>query len=94
NFSFIVSTLLNNDYPMHFIFQTITHRLKFLISAENIDVNIHSQSPSSPTPSPFFTIPFSSSFPRNFISNIKKYTNRRLAYTVNNKLKSFIRLHK
>lgn len=85
---------MNNGYPMHFIFQTIFQRLKALISTKNNDVSMLSQPLSSLTPTPFFTIPFSLSFPRGFISNIKNYTNRRLAYTVNNKLKSFIRLHK
>ncbi|EFN66198.1 hypothetical protein EAG_02664, partial [Camponotus floridanus] len=35
NFSFIISILLNNGYPIHFIFQTITQRLKFLIFTKN-----------------------------------------------------------
>lgn len=32
NFSFIISTLLSNGYPINFIFHTISQRLKFLIS--------------------------------------------------------------
>jgi len=93
NLSFIVSTLLKNGYPIKFIFHTMSQRLKFLISNFNNNL-VPPPSQPSPSPTSFFTIPFCTGFPNEFVSNIKNYINKRLAYTVSNKLKSFIRLYK
>ncbi|EFN64533.1 hypothetical protein EAG_00770, partial [Camponotus floridanus] len=56
NFSFIINTLLNNGYPIHFIYHTIFHRLKYLIS--NVNVNTSSLIQPLPFSIPYFTIPF------------------------------------
>jgi len=69
NLSFIISTLLNNGYPINFIFHTISHRLKFLISNSKNNTIAPTQSP----PPQFLS--FSSSFPKDFVSNIKNYLN-------------------
>jgi len=90
NLSFIVSTLLNNGYPIKFIFHNISQRIKFLISNSNACVS----PPPSPSPTSFFTIPFCTNLPKDFVSNIKQYTDKRLAFTVSNKLNSLIKLHK
>lgn len=92
NFSFIISILLINGYPTNFIFRTISRRLKFLLSNSNANSTYPSQFSSSSIP--FFTIPFSKNVFTEFITLIKNYTNIRLAFTVNNKLNSFIKLHK
>lgn len=43
---------------------------------------------------PYFSIPFTKGILKKFVLAVQNYTNRRLAFTVNNKLNSSIRLHK
>lgn len=91
NLSLIVNILLDSYfYPIHFIHKTILRRLKFLIS----NTNPYPSSTPLPSPSPhFFVIPFIKGIPRKLYTRIRDNGNK-VAFSVNNKLNFFIKLHK
>ena len=91
NFNIIIDILLNNSYPLEFIFRILHERLKALISKSN---NSKENREKEDTLSvPFFTVPFISNFSEKFRS-ITKDINVRLSYRSLNKLSSFIKTHK
>ncbi|XP_029673125.1 uncharacterized protein LOC115241501 [Formica exsecta] len=90
NFDFIIKILLDNNYPLDFIFQTIFNRLKFLISSRGLSIdeeNVNKKIVS------YFTIPFVHTISHKF-KNIIKDLDVKLSYCSLNKLSCFIRIHK
>ncbi|KAM0724705.1 hypothetical protein ACS0PU_009089 [Formica fusca] len=90
NLDFIIKILLDNNYPLDFIFQTIFNRLKFLITSRGLptyDVDVNNESVS------YFTIPFVHTISHKF-KNIIKDLDVRLSYCSLNKLSCFIKVHK
>ncbi|KAM0729416.1 hypothetical protein ACS0PU_004770 [Formica fusca] len=88
NINLIIQILLNNSYPLRFIFQTIHHRLKLLINNlkyEKMNTNTEVQPRTV-----YFTIP---SIPERFIDIIKDF-DVKLSYFSLNKLHKYIKTHK
>ncbi|KAL6419173.1 hypothetical protein ACFW04_014050 [Cataglyphis niger] len=92
NLNLIISILLNNDYPLRFIFDTIHNRIKFLISKNTPLNNIPSfSSPGSPPSSlPYFTIPFIRIVTEK-LSPLIRGINKSMPYVYPNKLNRYIK---
>jgi predicted GIY-YIG superfamily endonuclease len=89
NFELIINILLDNSYPIDFIFQTLRERIKKLINASN-----NSEQPNDmQNTSVFFTVPFVSSISEKF-RGVTKDLNMRISYQSLNKLSRFIKVHK
>jgi len=91
NFNYIVRILLNNNYPLKFIFQTICERLRYLIYKSNdtgktIDDN-------SDKPIRYFTVPFLPSVSEKFSYMLRDIDNAKISYFSFNKLNKFIKGH-
>jgi len=83
----IIELLLNNDYPLDFIFSNIRYRLKFLIHSNG------SKNPSltdSCPSSSFFTMPYIKNITDKF-SPWTRWANKSLAYVIPNKLNKIIK---
>jgi len=87
NLEFIIHILLDNCYPLNFIFDVLNWRLKFLFNkrARVMDETMESSS--------FFTVPFLPNITEEFRS-IFKDLNVKLSYFSLNKLNKFIKVHK
>jgi hypothetical protein len=90
NLSFAIQILLDNNYPLDFIFNVFRERIKTLIhnnkSSKNPNKNI-SESAS------FFTIPYIHNFSEKF-NNVTRPLNVRISYQSLNKLNKIIKVHK
>src|SRR5580765_2025169 len=95
NLSLIINILLNNDYPLDFIFTTIRKRIKTLISNKDCSqspplispLTTPLTSPSTSHPSSyFFTIPYIRDITEKLLPMVKK-VNASIAYVSCNKLK-------
>lgn len=101
NLHSVIAILSDSDYPLKFIFNILSKRLRNLInfSRDNIfstsnPLPNNSICNSHPTPSPsFFIIPYISNL-SDKISMIFRNLNRSPAFVVHNKLNIFIKLHK
>ena len=94
NLEFVIEMLLNNDYPLTFIFKTINNRLKSLMTKKQNCLD----SPSANTPivrndDLYFTMPYAVNFSDKF-KYITKEIGVKMSYTGMNKLNRFIRVHK
>lgn len=90
----IINILLNNDYPLDFIFTTIRNRIKTLIHNSVSSQSTSLSSPSSSPPSPsFFTIPYVRGITERWLPIIKNL-NTSAAYACFNKLIKTIKTHK
>ncbi|KYN21604.1 hypothetical protein ALC57_06020 [Trachymyrmex cornetzi] len=96
NITFVINTLLRNDYPIEFIFDNISIRIKFLLSRRvqfeqnsslnnNIDDDVERTS--------WFLIPYTNNTANEFIRICKK-ENVKTAFYSNNKLNRFIKVQK
>jgi len=90
NLIFVIKTLLRNDYPLDFIFNVISNRLKSLINRKIPKQNKISQGSQSVK---WFTIPYVSNFSEKF-KKVIAGSNLKLAYHSFNKLNSLIKVHK
>src|SRR5580765_5024327 len=96
NFELVIKIVLDNGYPLHYIFETINDRLKFLLarfrdknsSASNIDNNKKEQVPIS-----FFNIPYVPGISEQFSRAIRNLDTK-ISYTGFIKLNKFIKVHK
>ncbi|EFN61111.1 hypothetical protein EAG_13054, partial [Camponotus floridanus] len=89
NFKLVIDLLLDNGYPINFIFSTITNRIKSLIH-NNLAPPLP---PTSDTSKSFFVIPYIKGVSEHFkdvATNLKKS----LAYSIPNKLNRLIKTHK
>jgi len=91
NLESIVNILLNNDYPLDFIFKTIRTRLKSLLY--NFNKQEDSNNDESDQSNKWFTIPFIDSVSNKFRGIAKDIDSRLTFYSVN-KLGRFIKVHK
>jgi hypothetical protein len=82
NFTFLVNTLLENNYPLDFIFTMIQLRLKHLFYKDDIDTT-------DKRVRRFFTIPYINSVSEKFLSFPLKY-DCNVAFTIPHKLNRFI----
>jgi len=84
--------LLQNGYPLQFIFSTINNRIrKFIINGIN-ERDKKVTLDNTPTRK-FFTAPYMKGISESFINIIKKY-DFNLAYTINNSLQKYIKTGK
>jgi len=89
NLHFIINVLLNNDYPLNFIFDTVNTRLKSLsiilqqTNSKTKPENTHK----------WFTIPFLSSVSHK-LKHLTKDLDARISYYSLNKLNTMIKGHK
>jgi hypothetical protein len=87
NLSLVVNTLLDNNYPLHFIFAMIRCRLKHLFyknSAEEEEKTVLRR---------FFTVPYINSVSEKFLSFPLKY-DCSVIFTIPHKLNKFITTEK
>ncbi|EFN71472.1 hypothetical protein EAG_11901, partial [Camponotus floridanus] len=89
NFKLIIELLLDNCYPINFIFSTIINRIKSLIH-NNLAPPLP---PTSDTSKSFFVIPYIKGVSEHF-KDVASNLNKSLAYAVPNKLNRFIKAHK
>jgi len=89
NLTRVINILLDNSYPLNFIFRVVSCRLKSLIYKSNAP----DHSPSLSLPPSFFTIPFIKNLSHKFLP-IAHNLNKCLAFTVGNKLNKIIKRHK
>ncbi|KAM0737118.1 hypothetical protein ACS0PU_000211 [Formica fusca] len=90
NFKLIIEILLDNGYPLNFVFRVLHERLKTLIhriSDNSVDSTREGKTVS------YFTIPYVPAISEQF-KRITKDLNVRLSYQSLNKLNSFIKVHK
>ena len=88
-FCFIIKILLENDYPLKFIFDSINKELKNIINFKRKkwdNDNIESAGPS------WFTIPYIPMFSEKF--NRLNSEDIRISFYNVNKLREFIKIHK
>ncbi|XP_071638462.1 uncharacterized protein [Temnothorax longispinosus] len=91
NLELIISILLNNDYPLDLIFNTIHERLKSLFYKQTKKQN--SDDVDDASFKKWFTVPFFPSFSAKF-KDIFRGSDTHLAYYSVNKLNKFIKVQK
>jgi len=89
NLKGVINTLLNNWFPLSFIFATINTRIKMLTNRIVRDSNNNDQL-SQINQRNFFTIPYVRSISESFLPITKKY-GFEIAYSVPNTLNRFIK---
>jgi len=89
NLCFIINVLLNNDYPLSFIFDTVNTRLK---SFSNV-LQQRNKNTESNDIKKWFTIPFLSSASHKF-KHLTKDLDTKILYYSLNKLNTIIKGHK
>jgi len=92
NLKAIINTLLENCFPLPFIFATINTRIKTLANRTNRDTKNTKILPQI-NEKKFFTIPYIKSISESFPPIIKKY-GFNIAYSVLNTLNKYIKRHK
>jgi len=93
NFELITKVLLENDYPLSFILNTISLRIKTLIKDRTMREKKSNTTEISSNKKIWFTVPFIKSITDKF-KNITNGTVSRLSFFSTNKLSSFIKVHK
>ncbi|KYN30038.1 hypothetical protein ALC57_00481 [Trachymyrmex cornetzi] len=91
NLCFVIKVLLENDYPLSFIFENINNRLKNIIMASNTKRVVSDNSVDVVQPS-WFTVPFVRGITEKF--NRLNSEHMRVSFYSVNKLREFIRVHK
>jgi len=91
NFEFIIKILLENDYSLHFIFNTISSRIKGLINNKIVKYKNNNVENCSDKKI-WFTVPFIKTISEKFKS-ITNGTVSRLSFYSMNKLNSLIKIH-
>jgi len=100
NINFIINTFLQNDYPLHFIFDTINLRLKTVVNKRNIthtneaeNNNINNGNNNNGMKINWFTLPYFPNISEKF-KNITKIQNVKLSFYCFNKLDRIIKAQK
>jgi len=92
NLIFIVKVLLQNDYPLDLIFNTMTSRIKYLINGKKILHNNNNEI-NEDNKKIWFTVPYISGISDKF-KNIINGEMTRVSFFSENKLSRFIKAHK
>ncbi|KYN08455.1 hypothetical protein ALC62_00564 [Cyphomyrmex costatus] len=92
NLKHLVSILINNDYPLDFIFNSINYRLETLIKKQN--VNIKDNSDNLITKQSWFLVTLYSINLCEAFKRVGNLFNAKMAYFGLNKMNKFIRVHK
>jgi len=90
NLKSTIKILLNNSYPLKFIFTTIRNRIKYHLYKQNHNNTNNKKDMNS---FPYFLIPYMKNFSKpisNFLSNV----GFNISYKCSNKLNSFIKTNK
>jgi len=93
NLKHVINTLLDNCYPLPFVFSTINTRLKTLSNRITSETNIYNNSNDISTnkdKTTFFTIPYVRSISESFLPITKKY-GFNIAFSIPNALNRFIK---
>jgi len=90
NLTKAINTLLNNCYPLPFIFDTINRRLKTLWNRMIVEKGINADQNLQKKQKNYFTIPYVKSVSESFLPITKKY-GLDIAFTVPNTLNIFIK---
>jgi len=100
NINFIINTFLQNDYPLHFIFETINLRLKTIVNKRNNAHTIEENNNNNKNENNnnlikinWFTIPYFPNISEKF-KNIIKNQNVKLSFYSLNKLDRIIKAQK
>jgi len=93
NFSFIIRILLENDYPLKFIFNTIGTRVKSLIFGKTLQQNDNKDNELINNKKIWFTVPYIKSISEKF-KNIINGSESRVSFFSMNKLSRFIKAQK
>ena len=94
NIEFVVNTLLNNDYPLNYIFKIINDRLKILMTKkQNLQLSTCNDAPTNRDDILYFNIPYFLNISDKF-KHIMKNTNITMSYTGMAKLNRFIKVQK
>ncbi|XP_039311308.1 uncharacterized protein LOC120359073 [Solenopsis invicta] len=93
NIELIVNTLLTNNYPVEFIFETINSRLKSLINKKTINQIDENTDIDTNNRAPWFLLPYIPSISEKF-KTITKKLNVKLSFLSLNKLSRFIKVQK
>ena len=88
NFELIISILLENSYPLEFIFSTINNRIKSHLHSNKTSSGVLKENDKQ-----FFLIPYLKGISEQFQSKLNKY-NFRAAYCCTNRLNKFIKTGK
>lgn len=91
NLTKAIKILLDNCYPLDFIFNTIRDRLKKLLFKNDHNINVEVSENNNNKK--WFTVPFTDTTSREF-SSIIRNCNFRLAFSIPNNLKNFIKTGK
>ena len=92
NLSFIIETLLNNDYPLDFIFETVNVRLRSLCHKKTLKQNT-SDLDETPKKTIWYTIPYVPNISERLIKTVRHFDVRPAFFSLN-KLDQFIRAQK
>jgi len=92
NFTNILNTLLNNSYPLKFIFNTINRRLKFHLF-KNKNSSTYNNEHNNNNITNYCAIPYKKNFSKKISKSIIN-SGLKIVFTCNNKLNSFIKTNK
>ena len=87
NFLYIINLLLDNNYPLDFIFNTIRNRIKFHINKKDKSEKLNNNENTK-----YFIIPYIKNISEKF--NFVKIHDQKIAYTCINKISKFIKTGK
>ncbi|KYN16156.1 hypothetical protein ALC57_11588 [Trachymyrmex cornetzi] len=93
NLLFVIETLLNNDYPVDFIFNVMNDRLKSLLHGKTLRQNSENDNGTDVINNMWFAFPYVTNVSDKFRDITKDYKVN-LAYFSLNKLSCFIKTHK
>lgn len=96
NISKMIKTLMDNDYPLDFIFITINNRIKSLSHKYNLEENTQENSNNNfnnNRTKRFFAVPYLNKISKKFKRTADKF-GFRIAYKLMNKLDKFIKTRK
>ena len=93
NFTFVMETLINNNYPIEFIFEILQERIKILIRRANYPNNLQKDRKNNEGTPLYFTVPYVSNLSERF-RDITKDLNVKVSYFSLNKLNNLIKTHK
>jgi len=85
NLKFVIRTLLDNDYPLSFIFKVMTNRVKSLVNKKTFKLNRTTEDINETDTTKWFTILYVGNFSEKFRRVIVS-TRIKLAYQSLNKL--------
>jgi len=89
NFELVINTLLNNDYPLNLIFDTINTRLKFLLRQHDfIPEKEKSEGLNTSDRTPWFTVPYLPKFATKF-KEVVHDLNARLLFLLSKQVRRY-----